>query len=312
MLQASASPKSKDQAKHPRPKTAPNNTQYSTAHAPKTTLTLEQQRCKHQQPLPGAVGVFLHKLAFLLVFCLALAASAQRLGVIGDWGTESPHRALIARALNEQHRLRPFDALLTVGDNFYPRGEPILRYVQDLPPVRIYPAFGNHDLPALAKQLELFRAEQPYYTVKLENVEVFVIYSENFSQTQRRWLEAALRASRASWKIVTLHRPLYSSGFHGGARSLRQALEPLLTQYRVPLVLAGHDHNYERLEAKGIIHIVSGGGGAWLRNFRAVQPQSKVRLVSPNYLTLEATAERLLVTAYNEKNDPIDRLELKK
>jgi len=213
--------------------------------------------------------------------------------------------------MTEQHRQKPFDALLTVGDNFYPAGEPILRYVGDLPQVRIFPAFGNHDMPALTKQLELFRVEQPYYTVRLEH-NVFVVYSENFNLAQRRWLEAALGASRAPWKIVTLHRRLHSSGFHGGARSLRQALEPLLTQYRVPVVLAGHDHNDERLEARGIVHIVTGGGGAWLRNFRAAQPQSKVRLVSPNYLTVEATAERLELTAYNQKNDVIDWVELKK
>lgn len=254
----------------------------------------------------------MRKIPWLLIFFLLLGAFAQRLAVIGDWGAQSPHRSLIAGAMNEQHRQKPFDALLTVGDNFYPVGEPILRYVEDLPQVRIYPAFGNHDVPALAKQLELFGVEQPFYSAKLENVEVFVVYSENFSQAQRRWLEAALQASKAPWKIVALHRPLYSSGLHGGARSLRQSIEPLLTQYRVPLVLAGHEHSYERLEAKGIVHIVTGGGGAWLRNFRAVQPQSKVRLVSPNYLTLEVTAERLLVTAYNEKNEVIDRVELKK
>jgi acid phosphatase len=199
-----------------------------------------------------------------------------------------------------------------VGDNFYPSGEPILRYLGDLPSVRIYPAFGNHDVPALDKQLELFKVERPYYSVRLENIEVFVVYSEDFSQIQRRWLEAALRASKAPWRIVTLHRPLYSSGFHGGSRALRQALEPLLVQHRVALVLAGHEHSYERLEAKGIVHIVTGGGGAWLRNFGAVRPQSKIRRVSPHYLTLEATAERLLVTTYNEKNEAIDRVELKK
>ncbi|WP_299428764.1 metallophosphoesterase [uncultured Meiothermus sp.] len=254
----------------------------------------------------------MRKLPWLLAFCLLLSAFAQRLAVIGDWGAESPHRARIAEAMREQHRQKNFDAILTVGDNFYPSGEPILRYVGDLPQVRIYPAFGNHDVPALAKQLELFGVEQPYYSVRLENLEVFVVYSEHFGQAQRRWLEAALKASRAPWKIVTLHRPLYSSGFHGGTRGLRQALEPLLTQYRVPLVLAGHDHNYERLQARGIVHIVTGGGGAWLRNFRIVQPQSKVRRVSPNYLILEATAERLWVMAYNEKNDLIDRVELQK
>lgn len=93
----------------------------------------------------------MRKIPWLLIFFLLLGAFAQRLAVIGDWGAQSPHRSLIAGAMNEQHRQKPFDALLTVGDNFYPVGEPILRYVEDLPQVRIYPAFGNHDVPALAK-----------------------------------------------------------------------------------------------------------------------------------------------------------------
>ncbi|GIW28776.1 MAG: acid phosphatase [Meiothermus sp.] len=251
-------------------------------------------------------------LALFLGLALGLPGLAQRLAVLGDWGAETPHRPLVAGAIYEQHRQKPFEALLTVGDNFYPRGEPVRRYLDELPPVRIYPAFGNHDVPALANQLELFRVEGPYYTFRLENLEVFVVYSEHFSQAQRRWLEAALKASKAPWKIVALHRPLYSSGLHGGARSLRQSIEPLLIQYRVPLVLAGHEHSYERLEARGIVHIVSGGGGAWLRGFLSVRPQSKVRRQSPNYLTLEASAERLLITAHNEKNEIIDRVELKK
>ncbi|WP_027882984.1 metallophosphoesterase family protein [Meiothermus rufus] len=251
-------------------------------------------------------------LGWLLLWSFGLGAWAQRLAVIGDWGAESPHRPLVAEAMRTQHQQAPLEALLTVGDNFYPAGEPILRYIADLPPVPIYPAFGNHDGPALGKQLELFQVSRPYYTVRLGNLEVFVVYSEDFSQAQRRWLEAALKASQAPWKIVALHRPLYSSGLHGGARSLRQALEPLLIRQRVALVLAGHEHSYERLEAHGIVHIVTGGGGAWLRGFLRAQPQSQVRLVSPNYLILEATQERLRITAYNEKNVVIDRVELKK
>lgn len=251
-------------------------------------------------------------LALFLGLALGLPGLAQRLAVLGDWGAETPHRPLVAQALQQQHQVQPFEALLTLGDNFYPRGQPVRRYLEELPPVRIYPAFGNHDVPALTKQLELFRVEGPYYAFRLENLEVFVVYSEHFSQAQRRWLEAALKASKAPWKIVALHRPLYSSGLHGGARSLRQSIEPLLIQYRVPLVLAGHEHSYERLEARGVVHIVAGGGGAWLRDFRVVQPQSKVRLKSPNYLILEASIERLLITAYNERNEVIDRVELKK
>lgn len=250
------------------------------------------------------------KIALWLLLWLSLSALAQRIGVIGDWGAESPHRALIAEAMRKSHELKPLDALLTLGDNFYPRGEPIQKFYDELPRVRIYPTFGNHDVPAITKQLKLFGAERPYYSVRLEQLELFVLYSEEFTPQQRKWLEGALAASSATWKVVALHRPLYSSGVHGGNRSLRVAIEPLLRQYKVPLLLAGHDHDYERLEARGTVHIVAGGGGAYLRDFLLAQPESKVRKVSPNYLILEASPERLIITAYNEKNQVIDRVEL--
>ncbi len=234
-------------------------------------------------------------------------ALAQRIGVIGDWGADSPQRPQIAQAL---HRKEPLEALLTLGDNFYPRGEPVQRFLEELPRVRIYPAFGNHDVPALEQQLRLFGVERPYYAVRLGEVEIFVVYSEAFTPQQRAWLEAALQASQAPWKVVALHRPLYSSGFHGGSRSLRQGLEPLLLRYGVRLVLAGHDHDYERLVAKGIVHLVAGGGGAYGRDFRTVVPQSKVRWVSPNFLVLEATSTQLTVTAYDQNGGVLDRVEL--
>lgn len=236
---------------------------------------------------------------------------AQRIAVIGDWGAESPHRPRIAAAMRESHQSKPFEFILTLGDNFYPLGEPVQRFVDDLPKLKIYPTFGNHDVPQLGAQLKLFGTDRTYYSIKTGEIEVFVLYSENFTTAQREWLASALKASSARWKIVALHRPLYSSGLHGGARALRQSLEPLLTQYRVELVLAGHDHDYERLEAKGIAHIVAGGGGAYLRDFFLVQPQSQVRKVSPNYLIIEASPEKLTVTAFNDKNDVLDKLELK-
>lgn len=39
---------------------------------------------------------------------------------------------------------------------------------------------------------------------------------------------------------------------------------PLLEAYDVPLVLSGHDHNYERLEREGVTYIVTGGGSGVL------------------------------------------------
>ncbi|MCL6526765.1 MAG: metallophosphoesterase [Thermaceae bacterium] len=238
-------------------------------------------------------------------------ASAQRLAAIGDWGAESAHRSQIAASMRAAHAAKPFEALLTLGDNFYPSGQPVQRYVDELPKVRIYPVFGNHDVPALEAQFRLFGVDRTYYTVRLGNLEIFVLYSEHFDPTQKRWLEGALAASTAPWKVVALHRPLYSSGMHGGSRSLRQALEPLLSQYKVRLVLSGHDHDYERSTVRGITYIVSGGGGASLRGFKRIHAHSQVHQETPNYLGLEATPTQLTVTAYNEANLPIDQVVLK-
>jgi hypothetical protein len=63
-----------------------------------------------------------------------------------------------------------------------------------------------------------------------------------------------------------MHKPPYSSGGHGSDTSLRKALEPVLVKHRVQLVLAGHDHNYERmLPQQGVHHVVTGGGGVGTR-----------------------------------------------
>lgn len=245
----------------------------------------------------------------LLILSLGFA-SGQRVAVIGDWGSDTPLRAQVAEALRTAHAAQPFDLLATLGDNFYPSGVPVQRFLDELPKVKIYPAFGNHDIPALAQQLKLFGLEASYYTFKQGNVQFFMLNSEDFSKAQQAWLESSLKASVASWKVVALHRPLYSSGLHGGSRSLRVAIEPLLIRYKVNLVLAGHDHSYERLESNGIAHIVSGGGGAWTRGFGVVKKESLVRRQGAHFLVLEATETQLAVSAYAPSGEVWDRLVL--
>lgn len=247
-----------------------------------------------------------------LALLLCSVGLSQRLGVVGDWGYDSAHRPLVAQAMRLAHQAQPWNGLLTLGDNFYPRGEPIQQFVDDLPRVKIYPAFGNHDVPALERQLKLFGQPLPFYAVRLGDIEVFVLYSEAYTLEQHAWLEGVLAASKAPWKIITLHRPLYSSAFHGGSRSLRGRIEPLALRYGVRLILAGHEHSYERLEVKGITYIVSGGGGANLRGFWLVKPGSQARIIGPNFALLEATSERLTLSAYNEKNMLIDQAVLKR
>jgi acid phosphatase len=87
---------------------------------------------------------------------------------------------------------------------------------------------------------------------------------------QIAWLEAALAASSARWKIVMLHHPPESprgSGYlgfvhHERERGVGAQLERILKRYGVDVVFAGHNHFYARMAPRdGVRYFVSGGGG---------------------------------------------------
>ena len=89
---------------------------------------------------------------------------------------------------------------------------------------------------------------------------------------QLRWLAADLASTTQPWKIAFLHRAPYSSGGENGSSpDVRAAFGPLFERYGVDLVLAGHEHNYERTVPlrestvatdKFVPYVVTGGGGA--------------------------------------------------
>ncbi|MGC8875500.1 metallophosphoesterase [Thermus sp.] len=243
-------------------------------------------------------------LPFLLLFSLALG---QRLAVLGDWGANTWGRAQVAALLQREHAHSPLTALLTAGDNFYPRGAVVEAFLKELPPVPLYPAFGNHDAPSLRAQLKRFGLERPYYRVRFGGLEAFVLYTEGDLKAQRAWLEEALQSSTAPLKALLLHRPLYSSGLHGGSPALRSLLEPLLRQHGVALVLAGHDHHYERLEVGPTTHLVVGGGGAGLYPTRPPLPWSRALAVAHHALFLEVGREGLLGYALDPAGRVLDR-----
>ncbi|MEJ5337402.1 MAG: metallophosphoesterase [Thermus sp.] len=243
---------------------------------------------------------------FLLALFLLPQAFAFRLAFLGDFGAPTPGRAQVAAALRAYHAAHPLAALFTLGDNFYPRGEVVEAYLKDLPPVPLHPAFGNHDAPRLGDQLRRFGLERPYYRVGFPGLAVYVLYSEGELAQQRAWLEAGLSREKAPLRLLLLHRPLYSSGLHGGSPTLRALFEPLLLAHGVPLVLAGHDHHYERLEAKGVTHVVSGGGGAWLRAPLRPLAYSRVRATAHHFLVLEVEGGGFRLTAWGADLKPLD------
>ena len=101
-------------------------------------------------------------------------------------------------------------------------------------------------------------------------IEFFVVDTSGdiLSAEQLAWLEAALQASKAKWKVAYMHHSLFSSGrMHPPYLKMREQLHPLFVKYKVNLVLAGHVHVYERIKPQdGVQYITEGCSGKLMRN----------------------------------------------
>ncbi|WP_206055232.1 metallophosphoesterase [Nocardia sp. CS682] len=85
-----------------------------------------------------------------------------------------------------------------------------------------------------------------------------------YMRGQRQWLERALTASRATWKIVLTHHPYRNNGKHGNAgaydgvttgdymsgRHLKELFEELVCG-KADYILSGHDHTSQILDTAG-------------------------------------------------------------
>lgn len=91
------------------------------------------------------------------------------------------------------------------------------------------------------------------YNLKYANAELFLLDSNReptFLLTQREWLKEKLAQSKAKWKIVVLHHPLYS--IKGSMNNFfpRQMFDDLIQEGGVDVVLQGHEHQYARMTTK--------------------------------------------------------------
>ena len=105
---------------------------------------------------------------------------------------------------------------------------------------------------------------------------------------QYRWLQSDLAANRKTCMVAYMHYPLFSAGTSGNNPTL-QPLMSLLYTAGVDIVLAGHDHDYERFAPmtdagvsdpqRGFRLFVVGTGGRDQTPFvRAPHPLSLVRI----------------------------------
>lgn len=246
------------------------------------------------------------------------APGAYRVAVVGDMGEGSPAEV---RTAKQMLRWAPTH-VATVGDNVYPLGRETdwaTRFDPQYAKLRMstqwQPALGNHDY--YAGDLRPYFARFPhlrgqaFYSWSLGPAQFFVLDSEQRldpDSAQHAWLAEQLARSTAPYRVVQMHRPMISTRAGGIGRVLHGSLGPLLARHGVQLVLAGHDHGYERSRpVDGTVHIVSGGGGAAVYGYAGGPPAtSAVRAGRHHHVQLSFDAARMVVRAVDDRGDEFD------
>src|SRR5262249_47412288 len=122
--------------------------------------------------------------------------------------------------------------------------------------------------------------QQLYGTFRWANTRFFLLNAmDEWMGAERVWLEAEPAAARGGGglmhRIAVMHHGPWSSGPHGGNPSLVDGhVVRILRDGRVDLVLAGHDHVYERGEGEGLKYLISGGAGAPLYPHKRTAPET--------------------------------------
>jgi hypothetical protein len=181
-------------------------------------------------------------------------------------------------ALLEQMYTVPYDLMIHTGDLAYDSGtitqveDTVFGVYADLfRNIPFFPASGNHDYGTMqgAPFRDVFNlpGNEKWYSYDWGRVHFVALDTEADYATQMTWLEQDLAANALPWKVIYMHRPPYSSGLHGSDTSLRNKLAPIAEKYGVQLILAGHDHDYERMKPQsGVAYVVTGGGGIGTRS----------------------------------------------
>ena len=245
---------------------------------------------------------------------LTFARGAQRLMVgAGDIASCSEEGdEATAALLDRLVAARPDLQVFTLGDNVYPIGA-ASEFTDCYAPswgrhkARTLPVLGNHDA-----RTDRGRPYHDYFGAragewgKSRSVETFgawtfITLNSNCDQVdctesgeQAQWLRGVLEGvegkgaevhTRRACTALLWHHPRFSSGPHGDDVEMQPAWA-LAVAAQVELVMAGHDHGYERFAPldtdgrpaeAGPIHLVAGTGGKHAYPFGTPREGSQAR-----------------------------------
>ncbi|MGB9603034.1 MAG: metallophosphoesterase, partial [Limisphaerales bacterium] len=195
---------------------------------------------------------------------------------------------------------------------------PLSNVIDEIP---LFPVLGNHE----EKSDNYFNYfvlpdKKNYYA--FEAGPVFILgldyHYQKQSDEQYKFAARALESTKAPWKIVMVHIPMFNLGGHFSGWGHKYYL-PLFHRTGVDVVIAGHSHIYERFypiapagsPGSAITHITSGGGGAPLATSLS-HPALAAHWRTNHFLYFEVTSSNLIGKCFNLRRQELDSFEIKK
>lgn len=127
---------------------------------------------------------------------------------------------------------------------------------------------------------------------------------------QAEWLREGLKNSTALYKFVYMHHPPFSSGSHGSQKNLQWPFK----EWGATVVMAGHEHSYERLHAGELPYIINGSGGRKLRPFNEANklPASLYRNATDyGAMLITADQQKMTLEFFNRQGARLDHCSIR-
>ena len=247
------------------------------------------------------------------------------------------------------------DFVIATGDNFYPYGvqstgdyhwissfESI--YTAQSLHVKWFPVLGNHDYASnpdaqvdYSRLSSRWSMPSRYYSrgfkVGMDSVLFAFIdtdpiekelrgnpydsvkYVKGYVATQIAWLENLLSSSKAKWKFVVGHHPVYTGGWRKNStdtKKMHYLFEPLFNKFRVDVYIAGHEHHLEYIKPDGPTHYVISGAASESRKVALYPGIGKFAAGVQGFATFSLTPDSLLIQFIDYKDRIINTSTIRK